>query len=34
MARNCILQSRDEKLVKILNILPDESGARLRDILL
>jgi hypothetical protein len=29
-----ILQSGDEKLVRILKTLPDESWARLRDILL
>ena len=32
--RGRILQSGDEKLVRILKILPDESWARLRDILL
>jgi hypothetical protein len=32
--RSRILQSGDEKLVRILKILPEESYARLRDILL
>jgi hypothetical protein len=32
--RSQILQSGDEKLVHILKTLPDESWARLRDILL
>jgi len=34
MAWNRILQSVDEKLVNILKVLPEESYARLRDILL
>lgn len=33
LLRNRILQSGDEKLVRILRVLPDESWARLRDIL-
>lgn len=31
--RNLILRSGDERLVRILKVLPDESWARLRDIL-
>jgi len=31
--RGRVLQSGDEKLVRILKVLPDESWARLRDIL-
>src|SRR5262249_41201063 len=31
--RNRVLRSGDEKLVRILRVLPDESWARLRDIL-
>jgi hypothetical protein len=31
--RQRVLQSGDQKLVRILKVLPDESWARLRDIL-
>ena len=31
--RNMILQSGDQRLVKILRVLPDESWARLKTIL-
>jgi len=31
--RNMILQSGDQRLVKILKVLPDESWARLKTIL-
>lgn len=33
LIRHRVLQSGDQKLVQILKVLPDESWARLRDIL-